>query len=251
MSADALLAEKLSAYRSLFEHGCGPLFDGDDALTVELDDDDEPAAISNGGSNSPVTVDAERGAAAKAELLRALREIAQDFAGAFNAKLTAAAKEDASVGMVAENYEMTTAHVDELVATLAAAVKPLVDKLDAGDVAAARRTSVDSWPLLERRLRSKWQAYFVFTFQDVSVERKAARDRRKLQQRFDPESAPIVVQPNAKLRAMSDLAPLDAAKRSRSPWIAVLAVLLLAAAGGWLLLRHGHASAAPAAATKR
>jgi hypothetical protein len=144
---------------------------------------------------------------------------------------------------------MGAGHVHELEELLCAPVAPLLDKLDAGDLDGARRATLDAWPLLERRIRTKWQAYFVLTFQDVSVERKAARDRRKLQPRFDPMAAELMAKAEATRRSMPDLAPpVDDRPRGMSPWIAVVVLLLLAAMGGWLVLRgHGH-RAAPAAA---
>ncbi len=254
-SEAALLAEKLTAYRAMFDDACHALFAGGAAVTVELDDDEdapEPAAaaraapsrtvapVSNGGSNSV------SGGAVKQSLDRALHAIAEDFAREFNRKLAEAVRIDPSVQMVAPNYEMTPAHVAELTAALAASLETLSARLDTGDLEGARRAALDGWPLLERRIRSKWQAYFVLTFQDVSVERKAARDRRKLQPSFDADAAARLTAADAKLRSMPDLAgDASPARRRVSPWLVVLALLLLAAIGGWLLMRQGHAPPTP------
>lgn len=200
MSPESLLADKLAVYRAAFEK-----------------------AMASVGA---------------ADVRGAVRFIAEDFAHEFNAKLAAAARNDPTVELVADKYEMGPAHVAELHELLAAPLAPLLAKLDAGDVDGGKRVAGEAWPLLERRIRSKWQSYFVLTFQDVSVERKAARDRKKLQPRFDPELM------EALARSTTTTAPPP---RGMSPWVAVLALLLLAAAGGWFLMR-GHARHAAAAA---
>lgn len=246
MSPESLLAEKLAAYRSRFDEACRELFSSGEGVTLEYaqDDDDDavdvtpptPAArasVSNAGSNS-----VGEGVAVKRELRGAVRWIAEDFAHEFNAKLAEAARSDPSVELVAPRYEMGSEHTEELAALLAAPVEPLLSKLEAGDLDGARRATLEAWPLLERRIRSKWQAYFVLTFQDVSVERKAATDRRKLQSRFDPAAADVMAKAQATRHSMSDFAPpLEEPKRAMSPWVAVVALLLIAATGGWLLMR--------------
>jgi hypothetical protein len=199
MSPESLLAEKLAAYRAAFDK-----------------------AMADAGA---------------ADVRGAVRFIAEDFAHEFNAKLAAAARNDPTVELVADKYEMGPAHVAELHQLLAAPLEPLLAKLDAGDVEGGKRAAVEAWPRLERRIRSKWQSYFVLTFQEVSVERKAARDRKKLQPRFDPELM------EALARSTTTAEP----PRGMSPWVAVLALMLLAAAGGWFLMR-GHARHAAAAA---
>ena len=256
MSPESLLAEKLAAYRSRFDEACRGLFSSGEGVTLEYEQDDDedivdvtPAAaaradVSNGGSNfAPGD-----GTAVKSELRGAVRWMAEDFAHEFNAKLAEAARKDPSVELVADKYEMDPQHTAELETLLAAPVGPLFAKLDAGDLDGARRATLEAWPLLERRIRTKWQAYFVLTFQDVSVERKAARDRKKLQTRFDPAAADpaTLARAQAARHSMSDCAPpLEEPRRGLSPWIAVVALLLIAATGGWLLVRgHAHHAAA-------
>jgi hypothetical protein len=202
MSPESLLAEKLTLYRGAFAKGIGSL------NVTEL-----------------------RGAA---------RFIAEDFAREFNAKLAEAARNDPTVELVADKYEMGAAHVAELEELLAAPLAPLFAKLEAGDRDGARGASDEAWRLLERRIRSTWQSYFVLTFQDVSVERKAARDREKLQPRFDP----------ALMEALArSTTAVEPPPRGMSPWVAVLALLVLAAAGGWFLMRGQARHAAAAAAS--
>ena len=233
-SPESLLAEKLATYRGKFDQACRGLFESGESVTLEYEHDDEEDAVDVTAapiarvSDIPFKI-SNAGSKVKDELRRAVRSIAEDFAHEFNAKLSAAAQSDPTVAMVADKYEMGSPHVDELEELLAAPIARLLAKLDAGDLDGARRATLEAWPLLEKRIRAKWQAYFVLTFQDVSVERKAARDRRKLQPRFDPGAAD------------SFRAPVVAPPRGRSPWIAVVALLLLAAASGWFLMRgHGH-----------
>jgi hypothetical protein len=262
MSPESLLAEKLAAYRSRFDEACRGLFSSGEGVTLEYEQDDDDdvvdvitparahADVSNGNSNSSnggSKIATGEGAAVKGQLRGAVRWIAEDFAHEFNAKLAAAARNDPSVELVADKYEMGPEHTAELETLLAAPVAPLLTKLDAGDLDGARRATLDAWPLLERRIRTKWQAYFVLTFQDVSVERKAARDRRGLQTRFDPAAAEVMARAQATRHSMSDFAPsLEPPRRAVSPWIAVIALLLIAATGGWLLMR-GHIQHARAA----
>lgn len=199
MSPESLLADKLAVYRAAFDK-----------------------AMASAGA---------------ADVRDAVRFIAEDFAHEFNAKLAAAARNDPTVELVADKYEMGPGHIAELRALLAAPLAALLAKLDAGDVEGGKRAGGDAWALLERRIRSKWQSYFVLTFQDVSVERKAARDRKKLQPRFDPEL----------MEALARSTTTTEPPRGMSAWVAVLALMLLAAAGGWFLMR-GHARHAAAAA---
>lgn len=202
MSPESLLAEKLSLYRAAF----------DKAMIART----------------------------AVDLRGAVRFIAEDFAHEFNAKLAAAARNDPTVELVADKYEMGPDHVAELHELLSAPLASLMAKLDAGELDGASRAAEQAWPPLEKRIRSKWQAYFVLTFQDVSVERKAARDRKKLEPRFDP----------ALLEALARSTSVEPPPRGMSPWVAVLALLVLAAAGGWFLMRGQarHAAAASAAA---
>jgi hypothetical protein len=247
MSPESLLAEKLAAYRSTFDDACRGLFESGEGVTLEYEhDEDEDAAVeipaavaasepafgnSNGGSKV--------GSAAAARIRAGVRSIAEDFAHEFNAKLALAARNDPTVQLVADKYEMGPDHVAELEALMARPVAPLLAKIAAGDFDGARRATLDAWPLLERTIRSKWQAYFVLTFQDVSVERKAARDRKKLQPRFDESAMSALADAQSKRHAMTDFAAaVDERPRGASPWIAVLLLLLLAAAGGWILMHH-------------
>ena len=110
---------------------------------------------------------------------------------------------------MADRYEMGPGHIDELEELFAAPVAPIVANLDGDDVEGARGLVDDVWNRLEKRLRSKWQAYFVLTFQDVSVERKAARDRKKQTPRFDQVAAETLA------RAAGD-ARVDARLRRRA-----------------------------------
>ena len=103
-----------------------------------------------------------------------------------------AAEQDPSVEMVRAQVRHGAAARRRAAGAALEPIRPLIAKLDAGDVEGARRATVDAWTPLERRIRSKWQAYFVMTFQDVSVERKAARDRRKPSPTFDPAAAKII-----------------------------------------------------------
>jgi hypothetical protein len=219
MSPESLLAEKLGTYRDAFDKACRELVSGGD-----------------GG-------DSNRGSNCAKQIRAALRFIADDFAHEFNAKLAAAAQSDPTVELVADKYEMSHDHVVELESLIAAPVKSLLGKLDAGDLDGARNVAPDAWPLLERRIRNKWQAYFVLTFQDVSVERKAARDRKKLQPlqpRFDAPSMERMASADSMRNSMPDFAPPLDDRRARSAWLTVAALVLLAAACGWLLLHHHH-----------
>jgi hypothetical protein len=235
LSPESLLAEKLNTYRDAFDKACRELFSGGEGVTLEYDEQDDGVP-----AFEPSSEDSNRGSNSAKQIRDAVRFIADDFAHEFNAKLTAAAKNDPTVELVADKYEMGHDHVVELEGLLAAPLKSLLGKLESGDLDGARRASLDAWPLLERRIRTKWQAYFVLTFQDVSVERKAARDRRQLQPRFDQASMDALASAEAMRRSMPDFAaPLDD-RRARSAWLAVGALVLLAAAFGWLLLHHHH-----------
>ncbi|HWE31027.1 MAG TPA: hypothetical protein VHB97_23630, partial [Polyangia bacterium] len=217
MSPESLLAEKLAAYRNAFDKACRGLFGSGESVTLEYEhDDDDGGAVDVGASPAGARVfepsfeNSNRGSNSAKEIRAAVRWIADDFAHEFNAKLAAAARHDPTVELVADKYEMSANHIAELEALLAAPVAPLLAKLAAGDLDGARRATLEAWPLLERRIRSKWQAYFVLTFQDVSVERKAARDRRKLQPRFDEAAADAMGKAEATRRSMVDFAaPVD------------------------------------------
>ena len=217
MSPETLLAEKLAVYRGSFDKGCRGLFEN-----------------SNDGSNSGNGHSAQ----ISADVRRAVRSIAEDFAHEFNAKLATAARNDPTVQLVADKYEMGAAHVEELEQLLAAPVAPLFANLEGDDLDGARGLIEDVWNRLEKRIRSKWQAYFVLTFQDVSVERKAARDRRKHETRFDPGTVDALARAEQTRRAMPDFAATsDQPSGGIRAWLLVAAVLALAAAIGWLLMR--------------
>jgi len=246
MTPQTLLAEKLAAYRSTFDVACSALFGGGDAgVTLEYEHEDSDVGatpVAPADSNVPTVDVVPDAATVKQRIREAVRSIAEDFAAEFNAKLADAARQDPSVQMVAPRYEMGPGHVAELEELLGAPLAPLVAKLDDGNLDGARRATIDAWTPLEKRIRAKWQAYFVLTFQDVSVERKAARDRRTLERRFDPVSAVEMAQAEAARRALPDFgAPArQEALRTLSPWIAMAALLGLAAVGGWLLVRADY-----------
>jgi hypothetical protein len=258
MAPQTSLADKLAAYRSAFELACSGLFGGGVAVTLEYEHEDSDAGAAP-VETAPTLDTKPNPAAVKREIGNAIRSIAEDFAREFNQRLTEAAQQDPSVELVAPKYEMGPDHVAELEELLTEPAASLLASLDAGDLEGARRVAVDAWEPLEKRIRSKWQAYFVLTFQDVSVERKAAHDRRHLQTRFDPGSGALVVggasprSPMPRLpmprEAPELVGPVGArSPRSLSPWIAVAALLALAVVSGWLLMRgHRRAAAAPAA----
>src|SRR5256885_2070598 len=162
MSPESLLAEKLAAYRSTFDKACRGLFSGGEGVTLEYeqDEDDDVVDVSNAAAASERTFEnSNDGSNFAKEIRGAVRWIADDFAHEFNAKLAAAARTDPTVDLVAEKYEMGPDHIAELEVLLAAPVAPLLAKLAAGDLDGARRATLDAWPLLERCIRSKWQAY--------------------------------------------------------------------------------------------
>lgn len=150
---------------------------------------------------------------------------------------------------------MATQHIAELESALTEPLVALCKALEAGELEAARNSAVEAWPLLERRIGEKWQAYFIMTLQDVSVERKAARDRRQQRSGVGPSPVKGTAQADAARRSLPALQAhrWDDEPRTRvlTPWIAVVALLLLAAASGWLLLRvRAHRAATnPAAPT--
>ncbi|HEY1585836.1 MAG TPA: hypothetical protein VGH63_09135, partial [Polyangia bacterium] len=120
MSPESLLAEKLAAYRSTFDDACRGLFESGEGVTLEYEQDDDDEAVdvaaapavseplfenSNGGSNVASTV--------AARIRAGVRSIAEDFAHEFNAKLALAARNDPTVALVADKYEMGPDHVGE------------------------------------------------------------------------------------------------------------------------------------------
>jgi hypothetical protein len=288
MTPHGQLAAKLAQYQSAFEAACRGLFAGGPTITVALDDefdDAEPQAPPLAGAAEPIT---ERSAApvagavpdgasadpsavaessaamaatnvdlaaVKREIEKALQNIATDFAHEFNARLMEAAEQDPSVEMVAPRYVMGPEHVGELRELLRQPVRKLLARLDAGEAVGARQTAADAWTALERRIRSKWQAYFVMTFQDVSVERKAAVDRKRLQPSVDPATLDALDRAEAARRTVPEVTTgvVERVPRRRlfSPWIAILALVVLAAAGGWLLFREHHRAMAEAEAAAK
>ena len=263
----ALLAERLAGYRSAFELSCAGLFSAGAAVTLEYEDDeDDGAARTPGASSSPdttlkdaadafdeaptvaVTPDA---AIVKKEVEAALRFIAADFAETFNKRLGELAQIDPVAEAVAPRYEFGPQHVADIGKALADAVSTLLAKLDARDLDGARRASIDAWLPLERRIREKWQSYFVFTFQDLSVELKAERDRKRTKSSGVEKAAiEALATSNAARDALSDFAAprtweRPPARNPLSPWLAVVALLAVAAAGGWLLA-HSFGHRAPA-----
>ena len=249
----ALLAQKIVQYRGRFELACAGLFGGGASVTVEFDaEDDESEAAAPGrvvhavapiADGAPTLETMPDIVAIKRELELALQFIADDFAHDFNARLSDMAREDPSTELIAPRYEMGPQHIAELHEIFGATLKPLIDKLDAGDLEGARRATIDAWTPLEKRIRSKWQAYFVLTFQDVSVERKAARDRRRPS--FDAAAVQGMAQDDAARRALPERASPPPMARGLSPWVIVAALLLLTATVGWLLMRHWRAADAP------
>src|SRR5262249_11858849 len=158
-------------------------------------------------------------------------DIASDFAQEFNARLMEAAEQDPSVEMVAPRYVMGPQHVSELRELLTQPVRKLLLRLDARDAAGARAGAARAGTGLQRPIRSEGQAYFVMTFQDVSVERKAAVDRKRLQPSVDPATLDALDRAEAARRTMPDMAtgvvPRAPQRRFLSPWIALLALIVL------------------------
>ena len=264
----ALLAERLAGYRSAFELSCAGLFGGNAAVTMkyedEEDDDAAPAAADDVAStletaqptadqfdDAPTVAAAPDAATLKLEVEAALRFIAADFAETFNKRLAELAQIDPIAEAVAPRYEFGPQHIADVGTALFDAVSVLLGKLQARDVDGARRASIDAWPLLERRIREKWQSYFVFTFQDLSVELKAERDRKRIKSsRVERAAIEALATSNAARDALSDFAAprtweRPPARSVVSPWLAVVALLAVAAAGGWLLA-HSFARPAPA-----
>jgi hypothetical protein len=188
----------------------------------------------------------------RTEMAEALRTIANDFAHTFNEQLGERAQADPVAGALAPRYQCGPEHIAELAETLSQALAPLFARLDAGDVDGARRAAIDAWPALERRIQAKWQAYFVLTFQDVSVEVRAERDRRRLQApRVDIAAVEAMASTQAARLSLSDLSAPRAwddgpRRNSLLPWLALLVLLVAAIAGGWLLTRGLSAKPRPA-----
>ena len=264
----ALLAERLAGYRSAFELSCAGLFGSGASVTMEYEDDDDDGAartpdVESSSSavatlptaaefdEAPTVATAPDAATIKKEVEAALRFIATDFAQTFNQRLTELAQIDPVAEAVAPRYEFGSQHMGDVVKALTDAVATLLGKLEARDLDGARRASIDAWLPLERRIREKWQSYFVFTFQDLSVELKAERDRKRIKSsRVDRAAIEALATSNAARDALSDFAAprtweRPPARAGVSPWLAVVALLAVAAAGGWLLAHSfGHRPAA-------
>lgn len=185
-----LLDQKLSNYKSAFELACGGLFGSGSggAVTLEYDDESEEStaqakkpAVEEFDSAMTVAVTPDLGEV-KGELDAALRFIAADFTQGFNARLSELAKQDPLADELAVRYQINPQHAAELESGFCEPIVPLYQLVENGDLDGARKAAVDAWTPLERRIREKWQAYYVLTFQDIAVEVKAERDRKRLKQ---------------------------------------------------------------------
>jgi hypothetical protein len=270
----ALLAERLAGYRSAFELSCAGLFGSGASVTMEYEDEEDdgvsraPAIDASSpvqtlkepptpGSadefdEAPTVASMPDAATVKLEIEAALRFIATDFAQTFNQRLAELAQIDPVAEAVAPRYEFGPQHIADVGTALFDAVSVLLNKLASRDLDGARRASIDAWQPLERRIREKWQSYFVFTFQDLSVELKAERDRKRIKSsRVDKAAIEALATSNAARDALSDFAAPRTWERPQarsvlSPWLAVVVLLALAAAGGWLLAHSfGRRASAP------
>ena len=264
----ALLAERLAGYRSAFELSCAGLFSAGAAVTLEYEDDEDDGAARTPSTDTsapattlkdaavdfdeaPTVATVADAATVKKEVEAGLRYIAADFAETFNKRLAELAQIDPVAEAVAPRYEFGPQHIADIATALFDAVATLLQKLDARDLDGARRASIDAWLPLERRIREKWQSYFVFTFQDLSVELKAERDRKRTKSSGVEKAAiEALATSNAARDALSDFAAprtweRPPARNPLSPWLAVVALLAVAAAGGWLLA-HSFGHRAPA-----
>jgi hypothetical protein len=183
-----LLDQKLSNYKSAFELACGGLFGSSSgvALTLEYDDDADEATAQ---AKKPVIEEFDEAATVantpdlgevKGELDAALRFIAADFTQGFNIRLSELAKQDPLADEIAVRYQINPQHAAELESGFCEPIVPLYQLVENGDLDGARKAAVEAWSPLERRIREKWQAYYVLTFQDINVEMKAERDRKRL-----------------------------------------------------------------------
>src|SRR5438477_4332353 len=185
-----LLDQKLCNYKSAFELACGGLFGSSSggALTLEYDDDDEEAtaqakkhSVEEFDAAATVATTPDLGEV-KGELDAALRFIAADFTQGFNTRLSELAKQDPLADEIAFRYQINPQHAAELESGFCEPIVPLYQLVENGDLEGARKAAVEAWTPLERRIREKWQAYYVLTFQDINVEMKAERDRKRLKQ---------------------------------------------------------------------
>jgi hypothetical protein len=185
-----LLDQKLTNYRSAFELACGGLFGtgSGGALTLEYDDDAEESTAQ---ARRPTVEEFDEAVTVatmpdlgevKGELDAALRFIAADFTQGFNARLTELARQDPLADEIAVRYQINSQHAAELESGFCEPIVPLYQLVENGDLDGARKAAVEAWTPLEKRIREKWQAYYVLTFQDINVEMKAERDRKKLKQ---------------------------------------------------------------------
>jgi hypothetical protein len=250
-----LLDQKLSNYKSAFELACGGLFGAQpSAVTLEYDDDagEETAQAKRGNHEefdaaATVAVVPDLGEV-KGELDAALRFIAADFTQGFNARLTELAKQDPLADELATRYQINPQHAAELESGFCEPIVPLYTLVECGDLDGARKAAVEAWTPLERRIREKWQAYYVLTFQDISVEMKAERDRKKLKQPGVDVGA-MERMPTGQVPKLS-LGPDFAAQRTweKPPssvtalqtWLLAALLAALMATAGLVIIFHAH-----------
>ena len=250
-----LLDQKLSNYKSAFELACGGLFGtgSGGAVTLEYDDDTEEATAQakkqapefDEGATVAVTPDLGE---VKGELDAALRFIAADFTQGFNARLTELAKQDPLADELAMRYQINPQHAAELESGFCEPIVPLYQLVDNGDLDNARKAAVDAWTPLERRIREKWQAYYVLTFQDIAVEIKAERDRKRLKNPGVDVGA-LERMPTGQIPKLS-LGPDFAAQRTwekppssvtaMQTWLFAALLAALLATGGLVLIFHAR-----------
>jgi hypothetical protein len=255
-----LLDQKLSNYKSAFELACGGLFGtgSGGAVTLEYDDDTEEAtaqskkpAAEDFDSAATVAVTPDLGEV-KGELDAALRFIAADFTQGFNVRLSELAKQDPLADEIAGRYQINPQHAAELESGFCEPIVPLYQLVENGDLDGARKAAVEAWTPLERRIREKWQAYYVLTFQDINVEMKAERDRKRLQHpgagvdRGQMER-PSTGQPMPKLSLGPDFAaqrtwekPPSSVSALQTWLFAALVAALMATAGLFLIFHARH-----------
>jgi hypothetical protein len=249
-----LLDQKLSNYKSAFELACGGLFGSSSAVTLEYDDDSSNATaqakkhVPDEFDAAPTTAVNPDLGEVKGELDAALRFIAADFTQGFNARLTELAKQDPLVDELATRYQINPQHAAELESGFCEPIVPLYTLVESGDLDGARKAAAEAWTPLERRIREKWQAYYVLTFQDLSVEMKAERDRKKLS-RPNVDINRMLDMPTGQVPKLS-LGPDFAAQRTweKPPssvtalqtWLFAALVAALMATGGLVLLFHAH-----------
>src|SRR6266511_509377 len=163
----ALLAEKVTRYRSSFEQACSGLFGGGASVVLEYEDDDEDGVASSSSTassepsligdieNDPTMADPPDAALVHKELESALAFIAEDFAHTFNQCLSERAQLEPDADVMRDRYQFGPQHVGDLQRALAAQLSPLLKRLERGDADGARRASLDAWLPLERCIREK------------------------------------------------------------------------------------------------